>query len=66
MKMQSKITFQSLAYIDIETLLTCFNESFKNYYITLQLTKEQLLERLYAEAIDLKLSFVAFHQETLA
>lgn len=63
--MDPKITFRSLAYTDIETLLNCFNGSFKNYYVPLQLTKEQLVGKLYAEAIDMKLSFGAFDTENL-
>lgn len=63
--MDPKITFRSLAYTDIETLLNCFNESFKNYYVPLQLIKEQLVGKLYAEAIDMKLSFGAFEDDNL-
>lgn len=61
----SQITFQSLASTDIETLLQCFNESFKNYYVPLQLTKEQLADKIYGDAIDLKLSFGAFDNNQL-
>lgn len=61
----SEISFDSLAYIDIESILNCFNESFRNYFVALQLTKEQLLERLYVEGVNLTLSFGAFHNKTL-
>lgn len=60
-----QITFKSLAYTDIQTLLKCFNESFKKYYLPQQLTKEQFADKLYAEAIDLKLSFGAFDNNSL-
>lgn len=59
------ITYDSLAYIDIESLNSVFNESFKNYFVPLHLTTEQLLARIYAEAIDLKLSYGAFHNKNL-
>lgn len=61
----SQIAFQTLAYTDIESLLKCFNESFKNYFVPLQLTREQFAEKLYAEAVDLKLSFGALHNNQL-
>ena len=59
------LVFRALAYTDIETLLECFNESFKVYYVPLQLTKEQLVDKIYAEAIDMKLSYGAFDNDKL-
>lgn len=59
------LVFRSLAYTDIETLLECFNESFKVYYVPLQLTKEQLADKIYAKAIDTKLSYGAFDNDKL-
>jgi ribosomal protein S18 acetylase RimI-like enzyme len=63
--METGITYRTLAYTDIETVLHCFNESFKVYYVPLQLTKEQLADKIYAEAIDMKLSYGAFHDDKL-
>lgn len=60
MEREKEIIFDSLAYTDIDSLLNCFNESFKVYYVPLQLNKEQLSDKIYAEAIDMKLSFGAF------
>ena len=65
MNADNEINFRSLAYTDIETLLICFNDSFKDYFVPLQLTKEQLAGKIYAEAIDMKLSFGAFHNGQL-
>jgi len=55
-----EIIFSSLAYTDIESLLGCFNESFKNYFVPLHLSKEQLTDKIFAEGIDMKMSFGAF------
>ena len=60
-----QITVQSLACIDIQTLRSCFNASFKQYYKPVQLNRDQFAEKLIVEAIDLKLSFGLFDQDEL-
>ena len=42
----SHITVQSLACTDIQTLRNCFNASFQQYYVPLQLTKEQFADKI--------------------
>jgi ribosomal protein S18 acetylase RimI-like enzyme len=61
----SQITVQSLACVDVQTLRSCFNAAFKNYYISLQLNREQFAEKLITEAIDFKLSFGIFDGDEL-
>ncbi|MEP7110540.1 MAG: N-acetyltransferase [Ferruginibacter sp.] len=61
----SQITVQSLACVDVQTLRSCFNASFKNYYTPIQLSREQFAEKLITEAIDLKLSFGIFDVDEL-
>lgn len=56
----SQITVQSLACIDIQALRNCFNNVFKNYYVPLQLSRDQFADKLSTEAVDLKLSFGIF------
>jgi ribosomal protein S18 acetylase RimI-like enzyme len=45
---------------DIDEVLTAFNESFACYFVPLQLTKEQLLNKIRSEGIDLGYSTGAF------
>jgi ribosomal protein S18 acetylase RimI-like enzyme len=61
----SQIAVQSLACIDVQTLRNCFNAAFKNYYTSLQLSREQFADKLIMEAIDLKLSFGIFDGDEL-
>jgi len=56
----AQLTVQSLACVDIQLVRRCFNSCFKNYYIPVQLSKEQFADKLISEAIDLKLSFGVF------
>ncbi|MEJ7586374.1 MAG: GNAT family N-acetyltransferase [Ferruginibacter sp.] len=62
----SRIAVQSLACIDVQTIRNCFNAVFKNYYIPLQLSREQFADKLITEAVDLKLSFGIFDGDELA
>ena len=59
-------SFRTLASIDTQTLRTCFNEAFKQYYVPLQLSAVQFQEKLWSEAIDLNLSFGVFINDRLA
>jgi len=61
----SQITVQSLACVDVQTLRSCFNAAFKNYYTPIQLTREQFADKIITEAIDLKLSFGIFDGDEL-
>lgn len=57
--------FASLGHTAPETIRACFNESFKDYFIPLQLNAEQFHNKLSAEAIDLSLSFGVFENDEL-
>jgi len=61
----AQYTIQSLALVDLLALRNCFNSSFMNYYIPVQLSREQFADKLITEAIDLKLSFGVFNEEEL-
>lgn len=61
----SHITVQSLACTDVQLLRNCFNASFLHHCFPMQLTKEQFVDKITTEAIDLKLSFGLFDQEEL-
>lgn len=50
------LKFSNLENISTDALLHTFNESFSDYLVKLQLTKEQLERKLISDAIDLKLS----------
>jgi ribosomal protein S18 acetylase RimI-like enzyme len=58
--------FAPLRLIAPETIRACFNDSFKDYFIPLQLSAEQFQNKLSAEAIDLSLSFGVFQNDVLA
>lgn len=57
--------FKNLENISLEVLLETFNESFSDYFIRLQLTKEQLERKLISDSIDLSLSAGFFESEKL-
>jgi len=61
----AQITIQSLACVDLNALRSCFNVSFKNYIVPVQLSREKFADKLITEAIDLKLSFGIFDGEQL-
>ena len=61
----SHITVQSLACTDVQTLRNCFNTAFQQYWVPLQLTRNQFAEKITTEVIDLKLSFGLFDEEKL-
>src|SRR5678809_1467020 len=61
----SHITVQSLACTDVQILRNCFNSCFQHYYVPLQFGKEQFADKITTEAIDLKLSFGLFDDDTL-
>ena len=61
----SHITVQPLACTDVQTLRNCFNASFQQYYVPLQLNKQEFADKITTEAIDLKLSFGIFDEDQL-
>lgn len=61
----SQINVQSLSCIDVQTLRSCFNAVFKNYFTPVQLSREQFSDKLITEAVDLKLSFGIFDGDEL-
>ncbi|MBC7888131.1 MAG: GNAT family N-acetyltransferase [Ferruginibacter sp.] len=65
MMLNSRIVLQCLSCIDVQTLRSCFNAAFKNYYTPIQLSREQFADKLITEAIDLKLSFGIFDEDEL-
>lgn len=59
------LQFKSLENISPDVLLETFNESFSDYFVRLQLTKEQLERKLVSDSIDLSLSAGVFESEKL-
>lgn len=59
------LQFKNLENISLEVLLGTFNESFSDYFVRLQLTKEQLERKLVSDSIDLSLSAGVFESERL-
>lgn len=59
------LQFKNLENISLEVLLETFNESFSDYFVRLQLTKEQLERKLVSDSIDLGLSAGVFESERL-
>lgn len=59
------LEFKNLENISLEVLLETFNESFSDYFIRLQITKEQLERKLISDSIDLSLSAGVFESEKL-
>ncbi|WP_342331517.1 GNAT family N-acetyltransferase [Pedobacter sp. FW305-3-2-15-E-R2A2] len=59
------LQFKNLENISLEVLLETFNESFSDYFVRLQLTKEQLERKLVSDSIDLSLSAGVFESERL-
>ncbi len=57
--------FRTLRGIDENELLRAFNESFANYFVTVQLTLQDLREMISADHIDLELSAGAFADNKL-
>lgn len=59
------LKFSNLENISTGALLHTFNESFSDYLVKMQLTKEQLERKLIADSIDLKLSAGAYENGKL-
>lgn len=59
------IQIQTLQQVSLVQLLETFNASFAGYFVPLQLTPEQLENKLTAEQFDPSLSVGAFHQGQL-
>jgi ribosomal protein S18 acetylase RimI-like enzyme len=56
---------KTLSDIQVDDLLTTFNESFSDYLVPLQLTKEQLVSKLRSDRIDLNYSVGTFNENKL-
>ena len=59
------LQFKNLENISLDMLLETFNESFSDYFVRLQLTREQLERKLISDAIDLSLSAGVFDSKKL-
>lgn len=59
------IDFRTLDDIRIEEILDCFNLSFSDYLIPLQINHDQLLTKFKAENIDRSISIGAFRNDKL-
>ncbi|NQX39525.1 Ribosomal protein S18 acetylase RimI [Pedobacter steynii] len=59
------LQFKNLENIPPDILLETFNESFSDYFVRLQLTREQLERKLISDSIDLSLSAGVFESEKL-
>ena len=57
--------FKTLGQTDFENIVEAFNDAFADYEIQLQRTKEELLQKIRVEDIDLSLSAGAFDGDTL-
>jgi GNAT superfamily N-acetyltransferase len=59
------LKFSDLENISTDALLHTFNESFSDYLVKMQLTKEQLERKFISDSIDLKLSAGAYEDGKL-
>ncbi len=50
------MTIQPLSNFPVETITNCFNKSFANYIVPLQLTTEQMKNKMINDCVDLDLS----------
>lgn len=57
--------FSTLEHIETDELLTAFNRSFSDYMVPLQLTREQLEQKMITDRIDTSLSVGAFEDHRL-
>jgi ribosomal protein S18 acetylase RimI-like enzyme len=57
--------FRSLKDTDENQLLHAFNEAFANYFVTVQLTLEQLRQKIRSDHVDLDLCVGAFDNDRL-
>ncbi|MGB4984193.1 MAG: GNAT family N-acetyltransferase [Erysipelotrichaceae bacterium] len=52
--------YQSLKNVDYDDIVECFNLAFSDYYVPMQLTKEQLQMHFLLSGVDINLSYGAF------
>lgn len=62
---EEKIHLTTLADVCQQELLECFNSSFKNYFVPLQLSLAQFQKKIVAEGIDIQLSIGMFNKNKL-
>lgn len=58
-------TYKNLESISYKEITECFNLSFSDYHLPVQLTEEQLKTRLVMSGVDKNLSFGAFYNEQM-
>ena len=63
--MADQVAFRTLRGVDENELLRAFNESFANYFVTVQLTPGQLRQKIKSDHVDLDLSVGAFADNKL-
>lgn len=56
---------KTLEHTAVSDILTAFNTAFSNYIVPLQLTEQQLKDKILSDDIDLKLSAGVFEGDTL-
>lgn len=59
------IIFKTLQHIPLEVLSATFNAAFKNYFVDISFTPEQLAAKFKADGVRLNLSCGAFHEDKL-
>jgi ribosomal protein S18 acetylase RimI-like enzyme len=59
------LEFTTLEHTGPGHLLETFNQSFKNYFVPMQLTREQLEQKIVTDNVDLRLSAGAFENKKL-
>ncbi|POY35663.1 hypothetical protein C3K47_14825 [Solitalea longa] len=57
--------FKTLENTDLATILETFNDAFSDYLVKLQLTMQQLVDKMESEGIDLNLSVGAFEEDKM-
>lgn len=63
--MSSSFQFKFLKNVKKEEFLEVFNNSCSEFFVPIKLTREQLIENIKTEGIDLSLSVGAYHQKEL-
>ena len=62
---ENMMEIKTLQGTDLSEILSAFNEAFFDYFVPLQLTKEQLLAKMKTDKTDLSLSVGAFDEHKL-
>ena len=62
---KTKLTIQNLEQTGLNTIIATFNEAFTDYYVKINLTQDQLIQKMTLENIRLKHSAGAFDGDQL-